>query len=112
MAGRSRFNVGKILDLPFEITVEEFLDKSDVSIKELAYNMQHSTSRYRVRKQKPTPAAVTMANSAIPPPIIANAYDDDGLSQPLMIESWVSDLKLTKTLLDGVHWSNYSTEKV
>lgn len=105
MAHRSRFDIGKILDLPLEITVGEFLDKSDVTIKELAYSMQRSTPRYRVRRQKaPVPAqnkSVTMANSALPPPITANAYEDDGLSRPLMVEAWTTDLRLPKTLLDG-----------
>ena len=52
MAGRTRFGVKKILDLPVEVTLGEFLDRSNVTIKELAYNMQKTTPRYRIRKVK------------------------------------------------------------
>lgn len=108
MIDHSQFDVGKTLDLPFEITVREFLDKSDVPIKELAYNMQRSTPRYRLTRQNVTIPnasshnnAVIIANSVIPPPITASTYDNDGKSRPLMVEAWVSDVRLPKTLLDG-----------
>lgn len=52
MAGRTRFDVKKIFDLPIEVTLGEFLDRSDVTIKELAYNMKKTTPRYRIRKAK------------------------------------------------------------
>lgn len=52
MAGQARFNVKKIFDLPLEITLREFLDQSDITIKELAYNIQKITPRYRICKAK------------------------------------------------------------
>ena len=33
-----RFDVNKILKLPIEIIVKKFLDRSEVSVKKLAYN--------------------------------------------------------------------------
>ena len=44
--GQSRFDVKKIFDLPLEITLGEFFDRSDITIKELAYNMQKIISHY------------------------------------------------------------------
>ena len=112
MMGQDGFNIRKILDLPVEISVGELLSRSDSTIKELAYNMQRATPRYRVRKPatKATPnateaqnpsGAVLSAAAVTPPPVTAHAYDDDGKSKPVLITSWIGTTKLPRTLLDG-----------
>ena len=40
MTGSERFDIKKIFNLPLEVTVGEFLDRSDSTIREMAYNMQ------------------------------------------------------------------------
>lgn len=77
MAGRTRFDVKKIFDLPIEVTLGKFLDRSDVTIKELAFNMKKTTPRYRIRKAKTRDAPqqdqppTTSSNAVLhPPPII------------------------------------------
>ena len=112
MMGQDGFNIRKILDLPVEISVGELLSRSDTTIKELAYNMQRATPRYRVKKpatranqnltEAPDPSgAVLSAAAMMPPPVTARAYDDDGKSKPVLITSWIGNSKLTRTLLDG-----------
>lgn len=73
MAGQARFDVKKIFDLPLEITLGEFLDQSDITIKELAYNMQKITPRYRIHKAKPRNTSqevppATSSNAVLHPP--------------------------------------------
>lgn len=53
MTGQERFDIRKIFDLPLEVMVGEFLDRSDSAIREMAFNMQQSTPRYRVKKPGP-----------------------------------------------------------
>ena len=85
IAGRARFDVKKIFDLPLEVTLGEFLDQSDITIKELAYNMQKTTPRYRIRKAKTGNALqqdhlpATSSNAVLhPSPITSSACDNDG----------------------------------
>lgn len=107
MANRQRFDISSILNLPVNISLGELLDRSDSTIKELAFNMQRATPRYRVRKTTGTntiaaPSGAVMSAAALhPPPVTAQAFDDDGESKPVMITSWVHSLKLPRTLLDG-----------
>ncbi|MCJ1346904.1 hypothetical protein MMC31_005124 [Peltigera leucophlebia] len=90
MTGSERFDIKKIFDLPLEVTVREFLDRSDSTIREMAYNMQRSTPRYRVKKSK-----------VIRDEEEENHAVNDGMSLPLMISSWVLNQHLSRTLLDG-----------
>lgn len=53
MAGHERFNIRKIFDLPLEVTVGKFLDCLNTTIREIAFNTQKSTLRYRVKRPKP-----------------------------------------------------------
>ena len=107
MVGQERFNVDRILRLPVEMSLGEFLDRSDITVKELAFNLQKAVPRYRIRKQKapetrfiPGANAVTSARSAAPT-ITARALEDDGRSSPLMVTAWIHQTKLPRTLLDG-----------
>ena len=103
------FDIAKIFDLPLEVTVEEFLDCSDTTICEMAFNMQRSTHRYRVKrpksilnkKENQAVSNVVTNFSSQPPPITAKVSEDDWMSLPLMISSWVFNQHLSKTLLDG-----------
>ena len=110
MANESRFNVKQILNLPVQLSLGELLDRSDTTIKELAYAMQRATPRYRIRKQAAGThgnqggvqgSAIMAASALLPPDVTARAYEDDGQSKPVMITSWIKALKLVKTLLDG-----------
>lgn len=108
MAGHERFDIRKIFDLPLEVTVGEFLDRSDTTIREMAFNMQRSTPRYQVKRPKPIRDEENQAVSNVvtnfssqPPPITTKVSEDDGMSVPLMISSWVLNQHLSKTLLDG-----------
>ena len=106
-----RFDIKNVFDLPIQLSLGELLDRSDTTIKELAYGMQRATPRYRVKRttEASNPIAVppnqgnvaTLAAALIPPEINARAYEDDGQSQPVMIVSWIEGTKLWKTLLDG-----------
>ena len=99
----------------------ELLDQSDSTIKDLAYNLQRSVPRYRVRKQNAPlnqpnnidqnqtqdygtghPAqAVLSAAVMFPPQITTHAYDDDRRSTPLMMTLWIDHTRMLRTLLDG-----------
>ncbi len=107
-AGHERFDIRKIFDLPLEVTVGEFLDRSDTTIREMAFKMQRSTSKYRVKRPKPIrnkEENQAVSNAVInfssqPPLITAKVSEDDGMSLPLMISSCVLNQHLSKTLLD------------
>ena len=111
MTNRPRFDVDTIFSLPVEIPLGELLDRSDVTVKEMAYAMQRATPRYRVKRatktkaveENPSAASLVLAASVQkhPPEVTAHAQEDDGQSQPVMITSWIGAVKLTNTLLDG-----------
>jgi len=110
MQSRGRFDISRILDLPLELTVGELLDRSDITIKDLAFNMQRSTPRYRIKRSKvnaedqeaeTVQASMSISAAVLPPEVTARAYEDDGLSKPLMINSWIGTQRLPKSLLDG-----------
>ncbi|MCJ1349846.1 hypothetical protein MMC31_008088 [Peltigera leucophlebia] len=103
MESKPRFEINKILDTSIVSKIGEFLDCSDVAIKELAYSMQRSTPRYRVKKSPIHKAGQQMtAHVAVyPPPIASTGFDDDKHSQPLVVTSWAQGLQMEKTLLDG-----------
>ena len=110
MVTSKRFDINQVLSLPIQLSLGELLDRSDQTIKELAYNMQRATPRYRVRKTAAAPqgAAKAPANQAtlaaaamLPPHVTAFAYEDDGQSKPVMIMSWIHNTKLSRTLLDN-----------
>lgn len=105
MSSRTRFNIDSIMDLFVNISLGQLLDRSDSTIKELVYNMQRATPRYRVRKASGATSAlsnsVLAASVTISPPVTAQAYEDDGESKPIMIISWVNSLRMPRTLLDG-----------
>lgn len=97
----------KILELPLEITHEELLDRLDITIKELAYNMQKTTPHYQIRKAKTgnieqqIPPA-TSSNAVLHSlPITSSTCDDNRLIKFFMVTSWVRDVCFQKTLLDG-----------
>lgn len=97
----------KILELPLEITHEELLDRLDITIKELAYNMQKTTPRYQIRKAKTgnieqhIPPA-TSSNAVLHSlPITSSACDDNGLIKFFMVTLWVRDVCFQKTLDGG-----------
>ena len=106
MIGQPRFDIGTMMNMPAEISLGELLDRSDSTIKELTYNMQRATPRYRIRKgtnvksDKAPSRTVLAASATLPPPVTANAFEDDGESKPVMITSWVHSLRLPRTLLD------------
>ena len=108
MVGHSRFDVNKIFKLPIEIIVEEFFDRSEVSVKELAYNFQKAVPRYRIRKPKApavnlndaAPSNTILAAYNLPPVVTATVFDDDGQSMPLMVTFWIERTRLSKTLFD------------
>ena len=51
MTSSARFDVKKILNLPVELSLGELLDRSDTTIKELAYAIQRATPRYQQAKE-------------------------------------------------------------
>ncbi len=98
MQSRGRFDISRILDLPLELTVGELLDRSDITIKDLAFNMQRSTPRYRIKRSKVNAegdaqeaenvqVSMTISAAVLPSEVTVRAYEDDGLSKPLMINS-------------------------
>ena len=110
MVTNKRFDINQVLSLPIQLSLGELLDRSDQTIKELAYNMQRATPRYRVRKATAAPQGaarapanqVTLAASAmLPPHVTAFAYEHDGQSKPVMILSWIHNTKFSRSLLDN-----------
>ena len=97
MTNQPRFDVNTIFSLPIEIPLGELLDRSDVTVKEMAHAMQRATPRYRVKRatkakpvgENPSAASLVLAASVQkhPPEVTAHAQEDDGLSQPVMITS-------------------------
>jgi len=94
MQSRGRFDISRILDLSLELTVGELLDRSDITIKDLAFNMQRSIPRYRIKRSKvnaedqeaeTVQASMSISAAVLPSEVTARAYEDDGLSKPLMI---------------------------
>ena len=83
MSNRPRFDVNKIFNLPIEIPLVELLDRSDVTVKEMAHAMQRATPRYRVKKatkakaggENPSAALLVLAASVQkhPPEVTAHA---------------------------------------
>ena len=96
--------------MPVEILLGELLDRSDVTVKEMAYMMQRAIPQYHVRRapkakvveEEPSAASLVLAASVQkhPPEVTAHAQDDDGQSQPVIITSWIEAIKLVNTLLD------------
>ena len=96
IAGQTRFDIKKNFDLPLEVILGEFLDQSDITIKELAYNMQKTSLFYRIRKAKtgnvlqqdhlPAISSNAVLHSL---PITSLAYNNNGLSQFFMVTLWV-----------------------
>ena len=91
MAGRPRFSIDSIFNIPIEIPLGELLDRSDMTVKEMAFGMQRATPRYRVKKapkqtvsnqEEPSGASlvVTASVQKEPPVVIAHAHEDDGQS--------------------------------
>ena len=109
MVMNKRFDINQVLSLPIQISLGELLDRSDQTIKELAYNIKRATPRYRFRKNPSAPqAARTSANQAtlaaaamLPPHVTAFAYEDDGQSKPVMTTSWIHSTKFSRNLLDN-----------
>jgi len=98
MQSRGRFDISRILDLSLELTVGELLDRSDITIKDLAFNMQRYTPRYRIKRSKVNAegdaqeaenvqVSMTISAAVLPSEVTVRAYEDDGLSKPLMINS-------------------------
>ena len=110
MVTNKRFDISQVLSLLIQLSLGELLDRSDQTIKELAYNMQRATPRYRIRKNpsashgaaKTSVNQTTLAAAAmLPPHVTAFAYKDDGQSKPVMCTSWIFSTKLSRTLLDN-----------
>jgi len=94
MQSCDRFNISRILDLLLELTVKKLLNQSDIIIKDLTFNMQRSTSRYRIKRlkiniedQEVKIMQVSMLISAtiLSSKVTIRAYKDDDLSKSLMI---------------------------
>ncbi len=52
MQSRDKFNISRILDLLLKLTVEKLLNQSDITIKDLTFNMQRFTLRYKIKRLK------------------------------------------------------------
>jgi hypothetical protein len=98
MQSHNRFDIDRILDLLLKLTVEKLLNQFNLTIKDLAFNMQRSTSRYRIKRskinvednvQETEEVSVSVAISAtiLLSKVTARAHEDDDLSKSLMINS-------------------------
>jgi len=96
MQSRDRFDISRILDLSLELTVEELLNRSDITIKDLTFNMQRSTLRYRIKRSKinveddaqeaeNVQVSMTISAAILSSKVTIRAYEDDDLSKSLMI---------------------------
>lgn len=52
MQSRDKFNINRILDLSLELTVKKLLNQFNITIKNLAFNMQKSIFKYRIKRSK------------------------------------------------------------
>jgi hypothetical protein len=98
------------MDMAVTLPLGELLNESSHLRKEIAYGMQTTTPRYRVKKPgEPAPANAVIprenrlygAQAAFPPAITARAREDDGQAKPLFVTSWIDNIKCPKTLIDG-----------
>lgn len=92
--------------LPLEVTWREFLDRSDITVKKLAYNLQKITLRCKISKAKTRNTSLENpltknSNTVLHPLLITFlAYDNNGLSQPLIVTLQVRNCGFQKMLLD------------
>lgn len=111
MQSRSRFDISRILDLSLELTVEKLLNRSNIIIKDLAFNMQRSTSRYRIKRSKinvendtqkieTVQVSMLISTAVLSSKVIVRAYEDNDLSKPFMINFWIETQRLSKSLLN------------
>lgn len=108
-----RLAAGDLMNLEFTTSVGKVLNASDTLRQEFALQLQRNTPKYRVKKsskgkQREPPEDSQQANNVAmamaatgPPEVSARAYEDDGQSQPLMVTSWIGNVRMAKTLLDG-----------
>ena len=106
--GKLRLISDRLFEKQVSFTIGELLDASDDLVKDMACGMQRATPGYRVRKpakqSEPTPPGFSGAlilAAAATPPIMSQAYEDDGQSQPVIIVAWVRTFRLMKVLLDS-----------
>ncbi len=111
MQSRDRFDISRILDLSLELTVEELLNRSDITIKDLTFNMQRSTLRYRIKRSKinveddaqeaeNVQVSMTISAAILSSKVTIRTYEDDDLSKSLMINFWIETQRLSKSLLN------------
>ncbi|KAI9882298.1 MAG: hypothetical protein M1823_005958 [Watsoniomyces obsoletus] len=111
MQGSERYPITQALDLPITMSLKQYLDKSEAARKELAWMLQSTATKYRVKKVSKTgviaghPAAAATTQhydpSFVPPPITANALKDDNQARAIFITSWIGKERLDRTLVDG-----------
>ncbi len=98
MKNRNRFDVSRIFDLSLELTVEKLLNRSDITIKNLVFNMQRFTPRYRIKRFKvnvesevseseDVTVSMIFSVAILPSKVTARTYENDDLSKSLMISS-------------------------
>jgi len=101
--------------------------------KELTWNIQSATPRFRVKRVKVSEmggedsarvgdqaqlAMIRHDNKVLSslvmmaPQVTAAALDDDGRAAPMFISSWIGDVQLPKTLVDGGSLVELIAEKV
>lgn len=111
MQSRDRFDISRILDLSLELTVEKLLNRSDITIKDLTFNMQRSTLKYRIKRLKinveddaqeaeNVQVSMTISAAILSSKVTIRAYEDDDLSKSLMINFWIEIQRLSKSLLN------------
>ena len=114
LAGQPPYNViDKIFNKPINITAGQLFNISDTVMKQMAFSLQRCTPRYQMKKTRRLPinehdvidnTFITNAVAkAVTTPLVITfrAYDDNGKSQPMMITTWVNNLRMPKTLLDS-----------
>ena len=71
MSNQSCFNIDTIFSMPIKILLKELLDRSNITIKEIAYAMQRAIPQYHVRRtlkakvveEEPSIASLVLAAS-------------------------------------------------
>ena len=109
MQGSRRFDIRRVMELEVSIPLGQLLNESIQLRKEVAYGLQSSSPRYRLKKSA-APAQPAMAvmshqgqrgNGSFPPAVTAQAHQDDGKARPIFITAWVDHLRMSRTLVDG-----------
>ncbi|SLM39727.1 hypothetical protein LPUS_10330 [Lasallia pustulata] len=100
-----RFNIRGIMGMDITLPLGQLLNKSPQLCQDMAYNLQSSAPRYRVKKStKAVPVAAlavpNRSNEVTAPTVTSLALPDNGEAIPMFCTSWLGELKAGRALIN------------